>query len=145
MSSLLLEKNEMRLSVAGASSAGTAVNGATVDLKDADGCLFMATIATANAGNYMKLQAGNASDGSDMADVAGSKVVADANGSVVAIEVNRLPGYRYARAVIIRAGTNTATGDMYHIRYNASVAPVVRDVTNSCKTLVLQSPALGAP
>ena len=144
MAALCLEKHELRLSVAGAASAGTAVNGAITNLTGYDGCVFVASIATANAGNYMKLQAGNLADGSDMADVAGSKVVADANGSAVAIEVNRL-GYTYARAVLIRAGANTATGDMYSIKYNAGVQPVTNNVTNTHKVVSLQSPALGTP
>lgn len=145
MSALLLEKNDLRLAVAAATSAGTAVNGAVMDLAGFDGGAVFATIATANAGNFLKLQAGNASDGSDMADVAGSKAVAAANGSVVCVEFDRIPGYRYARGVIIRAGANTATGDMFNVRHNASVQPTTKQVTNSLVTVTLQSPALGTP
>lgn len=144
MSALLLEQNDVRLNVAAAGSAGTAVNGAVTDLTGFDGAAFFCTIATANAGNYLKLQAGDAADGSDMADVAGSKVVAAANGQVVGIEVNRI-GYKYVRPVVIRAGTNTATGDMYAVRFNAAVQPTTRQVTNTLITSILQSPALGTP
>lgn len=144
MGSLFLERNDVRINAVAAASAGTAVNGAVVSLAGFDGAAFFGTIATANAGNFMKLQAGNAADGSDMADVAGSKVVADANGSVVGIEVNRL-GYLYARPVMVRAGANTATGEIYCVRFNAATQPTNNNVANTHKTIMLLSPALGTP
>lgn len=142
MASMFLERNEVRLSIAGAISAGTAVNGAVLDLAGIDGAAFFATIATANVGNFLKLQAGDLADGSDMADVAGSRVVADANGSVVGVEVSKLR-FRYCRPVIVRAGANTVTGDIYAVRINSYIQPTIANVTNTHKTIVLQSPALG--
>lgn len=144
MSALLLEQNDVRLNVAAAGSAGTAVNGAVTDLTGFDGAAFFCTIATANAGNFLKLQAGDAADGSDMADVAGSKVIAASNGQVVGIEVNRI-AYKFVRPVVIRAGANTATGDMYAVRFNAAVQPTTRQVASTLITSILQSPALGTP
>jgi len=142
MASVFLERNEVRLSIAGAVSAGTVINGAVVDLVGIDGAAFFTRIATANVGNFLKLQAGALADGSDMADVAGSRVVADANGSVVGLEVTKL-AFRFCRPVIVRAGADTVTGDIYAIRVNSFIQPTIANITNTHKTIVLQAPALG--
>jgi hypothetical protein len=144
MAAVGLEENSLTLQAAGAGSAGTAVNGATLDMAGFDGVILFGTIATANAGNYLKAQQGEVSDGSDMADLAGTKVVADANGSIVAIDINR-PKERYVRGVFIRAGANTATGDMYALRYKAGSAPTSNTIANVLKSLKLVSPAEGTP
>lgn len=144
MAAVGLEENSLTLQAAGASSAGTAVNGATLDMAGFDGVILFCTIATANAGNFLKAQQGEASNGSDMADLAGSKVVADANGSIVAIDINR-PKERYVRGVVIRGGANTATGDMYALRYKASDQPAANTIANVLKSLKLVSPAEGTP
>lgn len=144
MAAVGLEENSLTLQAAGAGSAGTAVNGATLDMAGYDGVIVFGTIATANAGNYLKAQEGDASDGSDMADLAGSKVVADANGQIVGFDLNR-PKKRYIRGVVIRAGANTATGDLYALRYKASSKPTSNTIANVLKTLKLVSPAEGAP
>ena len=77
-----------------------------------------------------------------MADVAGSRVVADANGSVVGLEVTKL-AFRFCRPVIVRAGADTVTGDIYAIRVNSFIQPTIANITNTHKTIVLQAPALG--
>lgn len=138
------ETNAIRLAAAAAASAGTAVNGTAQDASLYDGVVFFATVATANAGNFLKAQQGDLADGSDAADLEGSKVVAVANGQVVALVVHK-PKKRYVRPVIIRAGANTATGDVYAIRYRAHQAPVTNDVLNVLITKALASPAEGTP
>lgn len=138
------EVNALRLGAAGASSAGTAVNGAAFDNQNYDGVVIFCTIATANAGNFLKAQQGNASNLSDAEDLAGSKVVAVANGQVVALVVHR-PKDRYVRGVAIRAGANTAIGDMYYIGYKSHKAPVSNDIANVLITKALTSPAEGTP
>lgn len=144
MGAKALEQHELRLAVAAAGSAGTAVNGAVCDMAGFDGVLIFCTIATANAGNFLKAQQGEAADLSDAADLAGTKVVADANGSVVALDINR-PAERYVRGVVIRAGANTATGDMFYVRYNGSAQAVLNQVANTLKTLQVSSPVEGTP
>jgi len=143
MSAVGLEENALTLQAAGAVAGTSAVNGATLDMAGYDGVILFGTIATANAGNFLKAQQGEASDGSDMADLAGTKVVADANGSVVGIDINR-PKERYVRGSFTR-GVSTATGDMYALRYKASQQPVSNLITNVLKTLKLQSPSEGTP
>lgn len=140
----ILEGCKLSLAVAAAVSAGTAVNGATLDMTGFDGVLVFGTIATSNAGNFLKGQQGQVSDASDMADLAGTKIVAAANGSIVALEVNRVRE-QYFRGVIIRTGANTATGDMYYLQYNAANKPTTSDVVNVLKSLALNSPLEGTP
>lgn len=104
------------LSAAAAVSAGTAVNGASVDMSGYEGAMFHCTIATANAGNFIKVQGSD--DNSNWDDLADTAVIAVSNADIVLIEVNK-PKHRYLRPVVIRAGTNTAIGDLYAIRYGA--------------------------
>ena len=144
MAEQLSEGTDLRLAAAGASSAGTAGNGAVVDMQGFDGVRFFGTIATANAGNYLKVQQGDASDLSDAADLEGTKAGAAANGSVVCVDVIK-PKERYLRGVFIRGGANTATGDMYYERYNAASKPTVAQGANTLVTTMVRSPAEGTP
>lgn len=144
MQGLLLEKNTLRLNTAAAVSAGTAVTGATIDTAGHDSVLVFASIATFNAGNFLKLQGGALANGSDAADIAGSKCVTTANANVAMVEIKN-PIHRYITPVIIRAGANTATGDMYHGLGNASAAPTTNVITNTQNAVLLESPALGTP
>jgi hypothetical protein len=122
----------------GATSAGTDVNGTTVDLQGFDGVMFFARIATANAGNFIKVQEGATT--SPTADLAGSKAIAAVNGDVVLVDIYR-PLKRYARAVIVRAGTNTVTGDLYAVKYVGRVSPKI--AADAVSALI--SPIAGTP
>lgn len=121
-----------------ASSAGTAVNGITVDTADCEGVIFCSAIATANAGNFLKLQEGDTT--SPTADVEGSAVVAGSNGDQVQIDF-RKPLKRYVRAVIVRAGANTATSDIWAIKYGVRK----KATTNSGVSETITSPIAGTP
>lgn len=138
-----LEENAISLGVAGQSTGTTAVNGAAIDTAGFDGVMIIARIATADAGNYLKAQQGNLSDSSDMADLAGTKVVADANGQLVVLDIFK-PREQYVRGVLIR-GVTTITGDMIYIRYHAAQQPQQNTIVNVLKSLKVQSPAEGAP
>lgn len=121
-----------------ASSAGTAVDGTALDMSGFEGVIFVARIATANAGNYLKAQEGDTS--SPTADLAGSKVAAASDGQVVVLEV-RKPKKRYIRCNIVRAGANTVTGDVYAIQYGNRTPPN----TNGDVRVGLESPDAGTP
>lgn len=125
-----------------ATSAGTTVTGTAVDMAGFDSVLFMADIATANAGNFLKVQGGEESDGSDAVDLAGTAVAAASNGEVVVGDVYR-PKQRYVRPAIIRGGANTATGPIYAIRYNSKISPAASAIAAASK--IIQSPAPGTP
>lgn len=144
MADLKLEEDALALNTISAASAGTTVTGAAVDMAGFEGVLFFCTIATANAGNYLKAQGGEASDLSDAADLEGTKVVAAANGSVVCLEVNR-PKERYIRPAVIRGGANTIVGDIYQLRYRANNKPTTNQITNLLVSLSVKSPAEGTP
>lgn len=141
---LALEAHKLSLALAAQSSAGTQANGATLDMAGFDGVLIFTTITTSNAGNFLKAQQGAAADGSDMADLAGSKVIAAADASIVCIDLFK-PQEQYVRGSVIRAGANTALTPMFYLRYNAHSKPQDSDVANVLKSLKLVSPAEGTP
>lgn len=133
---------KIRKVAAAAASAGTEVISSVVDMTGYDGVMFVATIATANAGNYLKAQSGTNATVTDAADLAGTKVVATANAEVVFLDIYK-PVERYLTANIIRAGANTATGDIYAIQYQGNVKPEVNGVTDTILGKLLVSPAEG--
>lgn len=144
MANVHSEETQLTMVAAGATTATTAVNGATVDMAGYEGVLLFARIVTANAGNFLKAQQGDASDGSDAQDLAGSKCLTDDTDDIAIIDVNR-PKDRYVRGVIVRAGATTVTGDMYALRYNANNRPTVNTIANLQRLVRLNSPAEGTP
>lgn len=108
---------------AGAVSAGTDVTSDILDMSGYDGVVFFATIATVNAGNYIKVQQDTDAAGGTMADLTGTKVVGTTNANTVCVDVYR-PQERYVRAIIIRGGTNTVTGDIYALQYRNTRGPL---------------------
>lgn len=110
------------LAKAGAGAATSEVLTDIIDTLGFAGCMFVGSIATANAGNYAKVQSGAASDLSDAADLAGTKVVPGHNADSFMIDVYQ-PQERYLRVSVTR-GASTATGDIYAILYGADRLPV---------------------
>lgn len=118
----MLYEIDLDLQSAAATSAGTDVNPTNgVDMAGYDGCIFFASIATANAGNYLKAQGGDTAAGATT-DLAGTKVVAASNAQVVVLDCYK-PTKRFVRPVIVRGGANTATGDLYCIKYRGRKNP----------------------
>jgi hypothetical protein len=144
-----LPSHGLKLSVAAAGSAGTDVNGAVIDMQGKETVTGFVSIATANAGNFLKFQQTDDAGGTNPQDVAGSKVVAASNGQVVALEVVK-PSGRFGRFVVVRGGANTATGDLYTITHELKTNPAgnpSNDVAgaNGQVTKIIASPALGTP
>ena len=137
-----LSGHKVRMVKAAQSSAGTDVDSSVVDMQGFLDATFFVTIATANAANFLKLQQGDESDGSDMADLEGTKVVAAADGDVVCAEVFR-PLKRYVRAVVDRGGADTATGDMYCVQSQARVVPVDNNEAGEIVSEIHATPAEG--
>ena len=129
---------------AAAASAGTtAVNGTALDMSGYDGVLFFTTIATANAGNFLKAQIGSASDGSDAADLEGTKVVAAANGQVVWLDIYRAdPNQKYIRPVIIR-GASSAVGEVYALQYESRRQVIDNNIENTIIGVLAVNPYEG--
>ena len=128
--------------VAAAATAGTTdVESSVVSAAGGVDVTFFADIAVANAGNYIKVQGGALADGSDMADLAGSKVVAAVNDDVVAVNVFR-PVFPYLRAVVVRT-VSTASGPVYCAQRGARVLPPDNNLASEIVSEVLVSPAAG--
>lgn len=128
--------------VSAASQAGTdAVESDVVDISGANGVLFLTHVATANAGNYIKVQQGDEVGGGDMADLEGSKVVIVA-GKPAWAEVYK-PTKRYVRLVVVR-GASTAVSEIVAFVYDPRILPVsVNNDGTTIKGLALISPAEG--
>lgn len=104
---------------AASTAATTAINGTALDMSGYEGVLFFTAIATANVGNFLKAQIGAVADGSDAADLEGTKVVADTNGQVAWLDVYRAdPNQRYIRPVVVR-GASTVVGEIYALQYES--------------------------
>lgn len=136
------EKNRVRSVAAPAASAGTAVTSSFVKV-DGRSVVFMASIGTNNAGNFMTLQ--YSSDGTNsLGDIEGSKTLFPAADKPAVAEVER-PIYPYVRATITRAGANTTTSNIISIVHDALDQPVVATLANENLTNAnnLLSPPLG--
>lgn len=126
---------------AGAAAGTSTVDGDAVDLSGFEGVVFMASIAVANAGNYLKAQEGDTN--SPSADIEGSKVVTASNDDVAILQVHK-PLKRYIRANIVR-GASSASGDLFAILYKGSKMPLSSDVANAVISKSIVSPVAGTP
>ncbi|RKN86748.1 hypothetical protein [Paenibacillus ginsengarvi] len=128
---------------ASAADGTTAINGAVLDMTGFEGVLFITAIGTANAGNILKAQIGAAADGSDAADLAGTKVVATANGQTVWLDVYRAdPNQKYIRPVVVR-GASTVVGEIYALQYESRKQVVNNNVANTIIGKLVVSPYEG--
>lgn len=131
--------NEVRKVKAGATAATTEVVSDTIDMQGAEGVILFTTIATANAGNYLKAQSSDAANMANAVDLEGKKIVAVANGQVVWLDIYK-PQQRYITANVIR-GASTAVGDIYAIKYGMRTYPVDNLVDSALIGELLVSPA----
>jgi len=119
-----LSKNtEVEMILAGAGSAGTTLTSSAVDMQGFEGVMFVGTIATANAANFAKVQqSSDDGDADAYADLTGTKNVPGDDADSFLIDINK-PRERYLKLLIDRGGANTATGDVYAIKYGAHAKP----------------------
>lgn len=100
--------------VLNATAVGTTnVNTSVVDTAGFGGVRFIVLYGAVTDGtNSIKAQQGTASDGSDMADLAGTNVAVAAtdDNKLAVVEVIR-PRERYVRAVVVRGGATGAVID----------------------------------
>lgn len=142
MSEQLMNNVKITL-VRGAMTASTdCVPTEIIDMAGFEGVVFFGTIATANDGNYIYAQQDDDPDGESSVDLAGSKVVAAANGQVVWLDIYK-PEKRYLRACINRGGASTATGDFYAIQYQGRKGLISNLVANKLIGEILISPDEG--
>jgi len=98
-----------------------AVNSDAIDMQGWNGVIFLACIHTANAGNYVNAAQGALENGSDAADLEGTKITPTANREAIWLDVYK-PGDRYVRLEIAR-GASTATGEVWAILYEGRLLP----------------------
>ncbi len=116
-----------QLVVAGAASAGTAINSSAVDMAGFEGVIFIGSIATVNAANFANLAQGDTSGGA-FVDLVATKVVPGVDGDSFMLDLFR-PRKRFVRLEIDRGGVDTATGDVYAFQYGPREAPVTHGST----------------
>lgn len=117
------------------------VNSSVVDMANYETAVFFTFIATAAAGNVLKVQQGQASNLSDAADLAGSGQSAGTSEEVVAVEIVK-PLERYLRATVVR-GTSTVLGEIWCIQANPRNRPVTSSLTGTAAVKTVVSPAEG--
>lgn len=123
-------------------TATSTVNSSIIDMQGYEGVIFITNIVTANAGNFLKAQQGAASNMSDAADLAGSRVDSNASDEMVALCIHK-PVERYVRASVVRAGATTVLGEIYALRYGARTVPKDNSLTGTGQAKVVVSPAEG--
>jgi len=145
----ITDQVRIELAAAGAAGATSQVDGTTFDMAadgGYDGIIFFGrAIATANAGNFVQVQQGNAANMSDAATIAGSRATAVANNDYIQINVPRVQE-RYIRCNVVRAGASSATNDIFAVRYRAGgPLPITQTGTNRIVTNVAVGYVEGTP
>jgi len=111
--------------VKAAQDSGTdAITTDVVDMAGYREVVFLGSITTKNAANFVNLQEGSASD--TLADLAGTK--AASNKTYFKLALVR-PKKRYVAAKITR-GSETATGPVWAILFKARQAPITSAATD---------------
>lgn len=123
-----LKNSKLILVKAGQATGTGAVTTDTIDTQGFDGVMIFGSIATVNAGNFANARQGAASNMSDAADLAGTKIVPGDNGDSFCIDIYK-PLERYVDVVITRAGATTVTGDVYALLYEAHKLPTTQGAT----------------
>jgi hypothetical protein len=123
----------------------TAVNGSVIDMQGFENVSFTALFGaiTSTAVTGIKAQQGNASDGSDMADLTGTAIAIADTGSNKALAIDVIkPEKRYVRLVVTRGTANAVIDGAIAMQYGARVEPVTNDTTIADAKLVI-SPVEG--
>jgi hypothetical protein len=123
----------------------TAVAGALIDMQDFEGVIgILAVGAITDGATSLKAQGGNAADGSDLADLAGTNTVMAItdDGKIVTLDVYR-PAFRYLKFVAVRGGATGAILDgIIAMQYGPRTLPTVQDATVA-KSVLAISPVAG--
>lgn len=123
-------------------SAGTEILSDVLDMSGFDGCLMFTTMATANAGNFIKAQEDSDPAMGTVQDLADTKVVPASNGDTAWLDIYK-PLKQYLRMSVIRAGADTVVGEIYAIQYSGKKFPITNLVTNSLIGELHVSPVAG--
>lgn len=136
-----LSKNSKLIKVKDSQATGTTtITTDPIDTEGFDGVMIFGKIATVNAGNFAKARQGAASNMSDGADLAGTKIVPGTDGDSFLIDIKR-PTKRYVDVQVVRAGATTILGDIYALLYGPRKSPTSQGSTISAELNI--SPAEG--
>ena len=111
---------------AGQASGTDAITTDVVDMAGYREVVFLGSITTKNAANFVNLQEGSDSAGDTLADLAGTKCAS--NKTYFKLGLIR-PRKRYVAAKITR-GVATATGPVWAILFKARQAPITSAATD---------------
>jgi hypothetical protein len=136
-----LTESQIRQVADAKTSGGTDVESSAVDTANWEQVTFWATIATADADNYMRIEQDDVDTFATAEIPEGATAIAAEDGDVVAVGVNR-PLKRYVRAVIDRGGTNTATGEIYCALTGSRKVPVDNNEDNEIVSAQVASPEI---
>lgn len=106
------------------SSAGTTVDSDSVDMTGFEGVAFLASIGTANSGNFITAQQSSDDGSSDaFTNLTGTKVASDGTSTDLLVEVYQ-PREQYVRAHVDRSGANTTVEAIWAVQFNPRKAPI---------------------
>ena len=125
----MLSEN-VKLSLAASYAAGTSdVNGATLDMQGYDGVLVICTLAAIAAGatTDLRMQGGDESDASDMADLTGTAgTIADSDDDTVRYIDLYQPQSRYVRCVLNKDASNSVAASIVYLQYRSKTGPITQ-------------------
>ena len=110
----------MVLAKAGAAAATTAVTTDVIDMAGFREIVFVGSITTKNAGNYVNLQEDSVAAGTSLVDLADTKIAANENYFKIGLV---RPKKRYVALKVTRT-VSSATGDIWAILFKARKAPI---------------------
>lgn len=143
----ILRQVDVRRAMNAQAAGATNVNGLVIDTLGYDTVAFVGLFGalTATQVTGLKVQEGNAADGSDMADLAGSAVgpMADADSNKVLAEEVYRPRKRYVRCVVTRKAANAVIDGVLALLAGGEATPPDQDATLSLPVQVLANPAEG--
>ena len=116
----LSENCKVVLAKAGATAATTAVTTDVIDMAGFREIVFVGSITTKNAGNFVNLQEDSVAAGTSLADLAGTKIAANENYFKIGLV---RPKKRYVALKVTRT-VSSATGDIWAILFKARKAPI---------------------
>jgi len=122
----LSENCKVLMVKAGQASGTDAITTSVVDMAGYREVVFIGSITTKNAANFVNLQEDSASNGATLADLAGTKCAS--NKTYFKLGLIR-PRKRYVAAKITR-GSATATGPVWAILFKARQAPITSAATD---------------
>lgn len=103
-------------------TAGTAVNSASVDMLGYDEVWFFGNMVTANATNSANLA--SSTDDSTFVDITGSQVIPSTDNYSWLLTAQAAGNSRYIRCEVVRSGADTVLGEIYALQFRSRKGPV---------------------